>query len=238
MKKLNKFAMCALVLPVGAFAAGGAYADSPQHQSGAPQSQHGTGSQHGQHGTTHQDGMKSEQDRTGADRTAAKARQGMADTDKKAEFMSSTPDDAIRVDNVIGSTLYGRSNDERSTSLGQERSTSLGDETTARAGEERSARAGDDRGTRSNGKELGTIDDLIIDESGQVVAVVLSVGGVLGMGSNPVAISWDAVERKMNEDRDGYEFSVDKTEDDLRNAPSYDKDSDGISERSSSESNW
>ncbi|TVS08933.1 MAG: PRC-barrel domain containing protein [Gammaproteobacteria bacterium] len=203
MKKLNKFAMCALVLPVGAFAAGGAYADSPQHESDSPHSQHETSSQQSQHGASHQGGMKSDQ-----------ARQGMYDTAKKPEYMSSTPDDAVRVDNVIGSTLYGRSNDERS------------------------ARAGDEPASRSNGKELGTIDDLIIDESGQIVAVVLSVGGVLGMGESTVAISWDAVERTMNEDRDGYEFSVDKTEDDLRNAPSYDKDSDGIRTSSSSESNW
>ncbi|MCC5885508.1 MAG: PRC-barrel domain-containing protein [Gammaproteobacteria bacterium] len=209
MKKLNKFAMCALILPVGAFAAGAVTPDSHQQGSGAAQSQHGSGSQHSQPGSTTYGTEKSDQDYSAAERRAAADKQhGMAGMSKKAEFMSTTPNDAVRVDQVIGSKLHSRSSD-----------TAAAGTTTRRSSD--------------NDKEIGTIDDLIIDEEGQVVAVVVSVGGMLGMGKSSVAISWNAIDRTMNEDRDGYRFSVNATEEELNNAPSYDKDSDGIRARSS-----
>jgi len=204
MKKLNKFAMCALILPVGAFAAAGApTADNPQHETGSGQSH--AGQHESQHGASSPGVSKSDQDRKSPEsRTAADMRKAMSGTDKKAEFMTTTPNDAVRIDNVIGSNLYARHN------------------------EASASRAGDDLANRSKDEKLGTIDDLIIDESGQIVAVVMSIGGMLGMGENSVAVSWDAIQRTLNEDRDGYRFSINATAEELENAPSYDKKSDGI----------
>jgi len=86
---------------------------------------------------------------------------------------------------------------------------------------------------RNNDGDVGSINDLIIDESGQIIAVIVDVGGFLGIGQRSVAVSWDSVERTVNEDGDGYRFSVDANESALREAPAYDKDSKGVRSRSS-----
>lgn len=43
-------------------------------------------------------------------------------------------------------------------------------------------------------EEIGTIDNLLLDKSGQVVGIIVGVGGFLGIGEKHVALSWDAVE--------------------------------------------
>ncbi len=44
-------------------------------------------------------------------------------------------------------------------------------------------------------EKVGSISDLIIDQDGQVVGIVVGVGGFLGMGEKDVAIGWDDVTR-------------------------------------------
>ncbi|NMT63869.1 hypothetical protein DIT72_09710 [Marinobacter orientalis] len=50
-----------------------------------------------------------------------------------------------------------------------------------------------------------------------MVAVVVSVGGFLGMGEKHVAINWDAV--KMSGNPDDRDLRVDMTRDELQSAP-------------------
>jgi len=45
----------------------------------------------------------------------------------------------------------------------------------------------------SNNKNVGKIDDLLIDHDGSVKAVVIGIGGFLGIGSKDVAIPYSAV---------------------------------------------
>lgn len=40
---------------------------------------------------------------------------------------------------------------------------------------------------------LGEVDDLVIDGQGKIQQVVISTGGVLGMGGKKVALPWDQV---------------------------------------------
>jgi len=68
-------------------------------------------------------------------------------------------------------------------------------------------------------EEVGPVSDLIIDENGQIVAIVVGVGGLFGMGSKDVAIGWDDVTRSTNPDEDELQVSV--TRDALRDAPEY-----------------
>lgn len=70
-------------------------------------------------------------------------------------------------------------------------------------------------------KDVGPVDDLIIDENGQVVAVVVSVGGFLGMGEKHVAIGWDHVTKSATSDE--HELRIDVTREDLRSAPEFEK---------------
>lgn len=49
------------------------------------------------------------------------------------------------------------------------------------------------RGT--DGKDLGKVSDLLIDpKDGRVAAVIVSMGGTLGMGKKEIAVPWHAVQ--------------------------------------------
>lgn len=73
-------------------------------------------------------------------------------------------------------------------------------------------------------ESVGKINDLIIDQDGKVAAVVVNVGGYLGMGEKHVAIDWSAVKKSGNPDN--RDLRVDMTADDLQSAPSYEKPAD------------
>lgn len=73
----------------------------------------------------------------------------------------------------------------------------------------------------SDDESLGEISNLIIDQDGKIVAVVVNVGGFLAIGEKDVAIEWNAV--KMSGNPDDRELRVDMTRDDLESAPSYEK---------------
>ncbi|WP_404473679.1 PRC-barrel domain-containing protein [Vreelandella venusta] len=75
-------------------------------------------------------------------------------------------------------------------------------------------------------EDIGTISDLIIDEDGQIRAVVVGVGGFLGMGEKDVAIEWDSLELTKDEDGDDYVIRVSASEDALESAEEYERDND------------
>jgi uncharacterized protein YrrD len=61
---------------------------------------------------------------------------------------------------------------------------------------------GSDLKSRPDDETIGAISDLVIDADGKIVAVIVEVGGFLGLGKKEVAISWDSVEHRMNEKGD------------------------------------
>nr|WP_231369386.1 PRC-barrel domain-containing protein [Thioalkalivibrio sp. AKL19] len=73
--------------------------------------------------------------------------------------------------------------------------------------------------TTSGDENLGSVDDLIIDQNGQVVAIVVGVGGFLGMGQKDVAIGWGHVTTSGT--ADDRQLRVDVTRDELRDAPKF-----------------
>jgi sporulation protein YlmC with PRC-barrel domain len=72
---------------------------------------------------------------------------------------------------------------------------------------------------RRSNESIGKISDLVLDQDGQLVAVILRVGGVMGLGEREVAISWDQIERKVNGDE--ITLFADLTEESLKDAPDY-----------------
>jgi sporulation protein YlmC with PRC-barrel domain len=71
--------------------------------------------------------------------------------------------------------------------------------------------------------KLGDITDLVMDPDGKIMTAVIGVGGVLGAGQKEVAVPFK--ELKITS-RNGKEWIVlDRTKDDLKNAPGYDKHS-------------
>lgn len=54
--------------------------------------------------------------------------------------------------------------------------------------------------TGAKGDEIGSIENLLIDEKGKVVAVIAEVGGFWDIGDTHVAVPWNKVELKNNEE--------------------------------------
>jgi sporulation protein YlmC with PRC-barrel domain len=78
------------------------------------------------------------------------------------------------------------------------------------------------RVANSRGENLGTIEDLIIDEEqGRVVYALLCFGGFLGMGNKLFAFPWAA----LHHDRVEKKVILDVDKESLKNAPGFDKDS-------------
>lgn len=68
-------------------------------------------------------------------------------------------------------------------------------------------------------EDVGSVQDLIINADGQVVAIVIGVGGFLGMGEKDVAIGWDHVTRSGAADEP--ELRIDMTREELQAAPEF-----------------
>jgi len=73
-----------------------------------------------------------------------------------------------------------------------------------------------------NGQDeaIGGINDLITDESGKVVAVLIGAGGFLGMGEKDVAIRFEDL-RLVREEDNGIKVIADLNQDTLASAPDY-----------------
>jgi hypothetical protein len=73
------------------------------------------------------------------------------------------------------------------------------------------------------GKNIGKIEDLMVDSRGHVAFAVMSFGGFLGMGEKYFAVPWTA----MRFDRDGKDVDavvLDVTKEQLEKSPSFTRD--------------
>lgn len=73
-------------------------------------------------------------------------------------------------------------------------------------------------------ENIGDVNDVLIDPSGKVTAVVLGVGGFLGIGERLVAVNFSDV--KMTEDGNTIAITVNATKDSLSAAPQWNWGSD------------
>ncbi len=69
-------------------------------------------------------------------------------------------------------------------------------------------------------REIGRIVDVVVDPSGQPRAVVVDVGGFMGVGSRRVAVAWSAVHVPPPGASDA-RVTIDMTDEQIRNAPAY-----------------
>lgn len=71
-----------------------------------------------------------------------------------------------------------------------------------------------------DGELLGDVTDTILSRDGRIVALVVGVGGFLGVAEKPVAIAWERLQvRALQED--GFEFVCDLDRAVLDAAPVY-----------------
>jgi sporulation protein YlmC with PRC-barrel domain len=72
------------------------------------------------------------------------------------------------------------------------------------------------------GERIGDVNDILVDESGRVTAIILGVGGFLGIGEKEVSMTADGVKRMVHSDGATY-FTVNATKDQLTAAPTYER---------------
>lgn len=69
--------------------------------------------------------------------------------------------------------------------------------------------------------KIGDIVDLVIDKNGNVTAAIVGVGGFLGIAQKDVAVPFSELKVSI---RDGKDWLVlNRTKDELKSAPAYDK---------------
>ena len=72
-----------------------------------------------------------------------------------------------------------------------------------------------------DGKDLGEIDQLLIDRNGKVSHVVIGVGGLAGVGEKKVVVPWS--ELKMASATDGRKPAIMMDQAKLESAPRYER---------------
>jgi sporulation protein YlmC with PRC-barrel domain len=69
---------------------------------------------------------------------------------------------------------------------------------------------------------IGEVGDVVFDKGGAIQAVIVDVGGFLGVGEKPVAVQLDALNVQKDTNGD-MKLMINANEDQLKNAPTYDK---------------
>ena len=73
------------------------------------------------------------------------------------------------------------------------------------------------------GKSIGELKDVLIDKDGKVSALVVGVGGFLGLGEKNVAVDYDYLQK--NGGITPNRITLGMSEEDLRNAPKFERNS-------------
>jgi sporulation protein YlmC with PRC-barrel domain len=71
--------------------------------------------------------------------------------------------------------------------------------------------------------KIGDVDDVLIDTEGHVTAMIIAVGGCLGVGEKDVAVPFSSI--RASEKNDKWYLVLNTTKDALKSAPgfTYDK---------------
>lgn len=77
----------------------------------------------------------------------------------------------------------------------------------------------------SNDETVGEVDALIMNDDGDIDRVVVNVGGFLGLGEKPVALSFDELQILRNGEDESLRIYVDNTEEALKALPEWSEQS-------------
>ncbi len=75
----------------------------------------------------------------------------------------------------------------------------------------------------ANDESVGEIDALILGDDGSVERVVINVGGFLGIGEKPVAVTFDELQILQEQDGDDLRIYIDSTQERLEAQPEFDQ---------------
>jgi sporulation protein YlmC with PRC-barrel domain len=76
----------------------------------------------------------------------------------------------------------------------------------------------------SRGEEIGQVEDVLIDRDGRVVALLISTGGVMGIGGETKAVEWDRFQVQVNQDNEIDRITTTMSEQEFDQLPEYDED--------------
>ena len=71
-----------------------------------------------------------------------------------------------------------------------------------------------------SGNNLGSVNDIVLDKDGKMAAVVIGVGGFLGIGQKNVAVSIEAINRTTDENGD-LKLVLNASKDEIDQAPGF-----------------
>jgi sporulation protein YlmC with PRC-barrel domain len=71
--------------------------------------------------------------------------------------------------------------------------------------------------------KIGSVNDVLVGQDGQVNALIIGVGGFLGAGEKDVAVNFNAVKETMKDNKNY--LTMDTTKDALKQAPGFKYDS-------------
>jgi sporulation protein YlmC with PRC-barrel domain len=74
-----------------------------------------------------------------------------------------------------------------------------------------------------NDEKIGTIGDFVLNPDGKVDAVIVDVGGFLGLGKKPVAVGFDNLNFSADADKNRYLF-INATKEQLEAQPEFNRD--------------
>jgi hypothetical protein len=74
-----------------------------------------------------------------------------------------------------------------------------------------------------NDEQIGTIGDFVLNAEGKVDAVIVDVGGFLGLGRKPVAVGFDNLNFSADDNNNRYLF-INATKDQLEAQPEFNRD--------------
>lgn len=69
----------------------------------------------------------------------------------------------------------------------------------------------------ATGEEIGSVDDLVLDESGKITGLVVKTGGFLGLGGKSVAIAWQDIQSAISAEN----VTISLTKEELDQAPAF-----------------
>ncbi len=73
----------------------------------------------------------------------------------------------------------------------------------------------------SEDDDVGTISELILDDQGQITQVIVDIGGFLGIGAKPVALTLDELELLQEDDGEDIRAYAPMTREELEALPEY-----------------
>ena len=71
----------------------------------------------------------------------------------------------------------------------------------------------------SSNNKIGEIEDVLVDKSGKITAVIISVGGFLGMDTKDVAAPFQAIHTTMKDNK--WWLTMNTSKESLKSAPGY-----------------